>query len=111
MAYSKALAKDVEAILEKMALPNLISKKMFGGVGYLINGNMACGVLGERFIARIGKDTYEEALVQPETSPFNTTGRAMLGWVFVDPSVDREHANLETWVHRSIQFTLTLPPK
>jgi len=111
MAYNKTLAKDVEAILEKIALPNLTSRKMFGGVGYLINGNMACGVLGERFIARIGKDTYDEALAQPETSPFNTTGRAMRGWVFVDLIVDREHANLETWVQRSVQFTLTLPPK
>jgi len=111
MAYNKDLADRVDAILNEFATPNTVGKKMFGGVGYLINGNMACGVLGDLFIVRVGKDAYEDALARRETSPFDTTGRPMTGWVFVDPGLLGESKSMADWLRQGVDFALSLPPK
>jgi TfoX/Sxy family transcriptional regulator of competence genes len=87
MAYDQNLAKRVRdelaGLLGRPSLPSLQEKKMFGGVGFLILGNMACGVHGEDLIVRVGADGYEEALGQPHTRPFDMTGKPMSGWVVV----------------------------
>ena len=81
MAYDEGLAERVLEVLG--ALPGLVAKKMFGGVGYLVHGNMACGVHGDKVIVRVGPDRYEVTIQQPETVPFDITGRPMKGWVMV----------------------------
>lgn len=60
-------------------LPDLIDKKMFGGVGSIVKGNMACGVHKDALIVRVGPERYEKALARPYTSPFDITGRPMKG--------------------------------
>lgn len=88
-----------------------VAKEMFGGIGFMLQGNMACGVIDDRLIARVGLDAYESSLEEPNTRVFDTTGRPMRGWVIIDsPGLSLESA-LHSWVQRAIDFTMTLPPK
>jgi len=111
MAYDTALASRVEDMLAELNLPLLENKKMFGGVSCMVQGNMACGVLDDYLIVRVGKDAYEDALRQPGTSEFGTTGRPMTGWVKVQPSALQTAADLQAWVLKGLAFALALPAK
>jgi len=109
MAYDENLARRVMQILA--LTPNLVEKKMFGGIGYLVNGNMACGIIGDSLIVRVGPDRYQQALSQPHTSVFDRTGRPMTGWVVVNPQAFGSEGVLESWVGVGLAFVATLPPK
>lgn len=109
MAYDEGLAQRIEEILE--AQPGLEAKKMFGGVGYMLHGNMACGVHKDMLIVRIGLDGHEEAMSHPHTLPFDITGRAMKGWVMVSTGGYGTDEELRGWVNIGIEFALTLPEK
>lgn len=76
MAYDETLAVRVLKTLGHVA-PGLVEKKMFGGVAYMLHGNMACGVHGDKVIVRVGPDRYAAAIQQPETVPFDITGWPM----------------------------------
>ena len=109
MAYDELLAKRITELLQDRS--DLIEKKMFGGIGYLLKGNMACGVTGGDLIVRVGKEDYAEALTKEFTKPFDMTGRAMTGWVVVTQAGISTDNELREWVDRGIQFALSLPPK
>ena len=84
---------------------------MFGGVGLLLNGNIACGVLNDDLIVRVGPDNYGPALARSATREFAITGRAMRGWVVVGPDSTESDTELAAWIDHGISFALTLPPK
>ncbi len=84
---------------------------MFGGIGYLVNGNMACGVYGDNLIVRVGVEIYERALKQPFTRPFDLTGKPMKGWLYVEPAGLQDDTELKKWVEEGIKFALSLPKK
>ena len=109
MAYAENLALRVRAAIGEF--PGLKEKKMFGGVGYLLNGNMACGVLNEYLIVRVGVEAYQQALHQPHTKVFDTTGRPMKGWVMVAPEGYADDASLNAWLQQGLNFAAVLPPK
>jgi TfoX/Sxy family transcriptional regulator of competence genes len=109
MAYDMDLADRVLQVIE--AEPGFDERRMFGSLVFLINGNMACGVSGERLIVRAGPERAEEAMARPGTSVFDVTGKPMKGWVVVDPVVLDEDADLEEWVRLGIDFAESLPPK
>ena len=109
MAYDETLALRVSAVLGDLA--GLTEKKMFGGVGYLLNGNMACGVHKEYLIVRVGPDRYQAVLEQKHTKVFDITGRPMTGWVMVAPDDLVADDRLQNWVQQGIDFAETLPPK
>lgn len=109
MAYDEELAARIEAIL--VGQPGLVSKKMFGGVAFLIQGNMACGVHKDMLMVRVGPDGYDQAMQEPYTRQFDMTGRPMKGWVTVDPVGIAKQVDLERWVKTGLDFALTLPPK
>ena len=111
MAYDETLAKRVDAALEKLNPPKLVDKKMFGGIGFMVQGNMACGVIDDRLIVRVGKDAYEEALQKPGAGLFDITGRPMSGWVMVEAEVLQSDAALAGWVEQGVEFARSLPPK
>lgn len=109
MPYDEGLAQRVrEALIE---LPGLVEKKMFGGVGFMLQGNMACGVNRDDLIVRVGPARYEEALAESHTRPFDMTGRPMKGWVVVMPAGCASDADLERWVQQGVACALSLPPK
>lgn len=109
MAYDEDLASRIELALE--GKPNILAKKMFGGVGYLLNGNMACGVHKGFLIVRVGPETYEEAISAPHTRIFDMSGRPMKGWIMVEPDGFKSQELLLSWVNRGLSFAATLPPK
>ena len=84
---------------------------MFGGIGFLVQGNMACGVNQERLVVRVGPDQHEAALAKPHTKVFDITGRPMKGWIIVLPDGLQSEADLQYWVKQGVDFALTLPPK
>jgi len=91
--------------------PGLVEKKMFGGVGFLLNGNMACGVNKDDLIVRVGPDRYEQTVIQPHARPFDFTGRPMKGWVMVSPDGVSADGDLQNWVNQGITFAKSLPAK
>ena len=109
MAYDEILAQRIRTVLQGTA--GLTEKKMFGGVGFMLHGNMACGVNKEDLIVRVGPDGYEEALTQLHVSVFDMTGRPMKGWITVSPEGYKVQNELEAWVHQGVEFTKSLPPK
>ena len=109
MPYDQGLARRIRDELGE--LPELEEKKMFGGVGFLVRGNMACGVHGEELIVRVGRDGYEGALGQPHTRPFDMVGRPMAGWIMVAPKGYEAESDLRNWVRQGVEFALSLPAK
>jgi len=94
-----------------MGTPQLVEKVMFGGIGYLVNGNMACGVYQDYLIVRVGQEGYQSALEAPATKVFDITGRAMTGWVMVAPEGCETEDELKSWVQAGVNFALSLPSK
>lgn len=84
---------------------------MFGGVGFLLHGNMACGVNKDDLIVRVGADNYSNAVMRPHARPFDITGRPMSGWVMVELAGYADDSDLSNWVQTGIEFALTLPAK
>ena len=109
MTYNAELAERIRAIIGSP--PGLTEKKMFGGIAYLLNGNMLCGVLQEDLILRLGKDDSTTALEREHTHPFDITGRPMRGWLMVDPHGCEDDAMLQWWVEQALTFVKSLPAK
>lgn len=84
---------------------------MFGGIGFMVRGNMACGVNKDDLIVRVGPDKYQEALDQTHTKVFDMTGRPMTGWVVVTEDGCQSEDDLAAWIQKGVDFALTLPPK
>jgi len=86
-------------------------KRMFGGLAIMVNGHMCCGIVRRKLVVRVGGNDYEQALSQPHASPMDFTGRAMRGFVYVDPAGFRSNTQLRVWIRRGLRFVLSLPPK
>ena len=108
MAYNLKLA---ERIRSKLGGIPFIEKKMFGGVGFLLNGNMACGVNKDDLIVRVDPEKDTALLKKPHVRPFDMTGRPMKGWLVVEADGIKTDKQLNTWINEGVEFALTLPPK
>lgn len=109
MAYDEGLAERIQEVMEEE--PGFDEKKMFGGICFLLFGNMVCGIIKEDLIVRVGVDNYAEMLKLPHTKKFDLTGRPMKGWVMVlNEGLDSDEA-LSDWIQRAVSFARTLPPK
>ena len=91
--------------------PGFAEKKMFGGLCFLLNGNMACGINGDQLMVRVGPDGYQDALSQPHAREMDFTGRALKGFVYVDPEGLMEESELDGWVGRGAAYAGALPAK
>jgi TfoX/Sxy family transcriptional regulator of competence genes len=109
MAYDEGLATRLRELIGE--LPGVAEKRMFGGLAFLLNGNMACGVTGEALIVRLPPADADTALTEPGARPFDMTGRPMKGWLLVDPDGHAEDDDLSGWVNRAIEFAGSLPSK
>src|SRR5215470_1279885 len=109
MAFSETLAERIRQALARRK--GVEEKKMFGGVGFLLGGNMLVGVWKDSLIARLGPDEGEAALREPHVKEFDITGRAMKGWVLVDPEGVEGDEELKEWIERATKFVRTLPGK
>lgn len=108
MAYNLELAERIRS--ELSGIP-VVEKKMFGGIGFLLNGNMACGVNKDNMIVRVFPEKHAELLRMPHAIPFDLTGKPMKGWLMVEPEGYADPVQLAAWVKEGADFALTLPPK
>ena len=108
MAYDEGLAIRLEEQLSEWPIR---TRKMFGGLCFLFNGNMCCGIVGDCLMARVGPDQYADCLQQPHAREMTFTGKAMKGMVYVDPEGINEDEDLMRWVQICIRFAQTLPAK
>ncbi|OGO64939.1 MAG: RNA methyltransferase [Chloroflexi bacterium RBG_19FT_COMBO_55_16] len=109
MAYNEELANRIREELAQ--IPGLVEKKMFGGVGFLIRGNMAVGVHKQDLIVRVGPERYEESLSRPHARLFDISGRPSVGWVLVAPDGYRVESDLKRWIQQGVEFAQSLPAK
>ncbi len=110
MAFDEGLAQRIRAVLH--ARSDVEDKQMFGGIAFLIGGNMACGVIGDELIVRMEREDAARLLEdEPSTREFDMTGRPMRNWVVVAPEAIAADDDLERWVRRGEEFAAGLPPK
>ncbi len=109
MAYDEKLGDRIRELLEPRR--DITERKMFGGLAFMVNGNMFIGVSDDDLMVRVGPDDHPEALSRPHARPMDFTGRPMTGYVFVGPAGSRTRKNLEAWTERALIFALTLPKK
>lgn len=109
MAFDEGLATRIRELIGDH--PGVAEKRMFGGLGFLLNGNMACGVRGDELIVRLPADAAHDALAEPGARPFDLTGRPMSGWIMVGAEGHPEDDDLRRWVDRGMAYAGTLPPK
>jgi len=108
MAYNLKLAERIRSQLDGVPF---VEKKMFGGVGFLINGNMACGVNKDNLIVRVDPEKHNALLKKPHAKPFDLTGKPMKGWLLVEPDGCKTEKQLSTWIKEGIEFASSLPAK
>ena len=108
MTYNAGIADRVVKGLE--GREGLTKRKMFGGITFMLNGNMCCGVTNDDLMVRVGAGGLEDALDQPHARPMDFTGRPMKGFVFVDAGAVGDRV-LRQWIQRGVTFAESLPAK
>jgi TfoX/Sxy family transcriptional regulator of competence genes len=109
MAYDEQLAGRIREVLGDD--PGIDERKMFGGIAFLLDGNMFVGVTGDDLMVRVGPDAWADALGQPQAREMDFTGRSMKGYVYVSAEGTAEDEDLAAWVDRALAFVGSLPPK
>jgi hypothetical protein len=109
MAYDEALAERARAVISLRE--DVVERRMFGGIAWMVAGNMACGVLGDELIVRLAPDEAEQALAEPHTREFDFTGRPMRNMVMVGPGGTAADDELAGWVDAGADFAASLPAK
>lgn len=108
MPYNETIAERLRDVLRQRV--EIREQRMFGGLCFMLNGNMLCGVHRETLMFRVGKEQEATALARPGARPMDITGRPMAGFVLVDPKACDKNA-LRTWVALAENYAGTLPHK
>jgi hypothetical protein len=109
MAYDEGLAQRIREALDERT--DVTEKKMFGGLAFLVGGNMSVGIIGEELMVRVGPEVWAEALARPHVREMDFTGRPMKGFVYVGTEGFEDDADLAAWVARGVGFAASLPAK
>ena len=109
MPYDKVLAERMRPYL----LPHMgvSEKSMFGGIAFLVNGNMCCGIWKDLLVIRLSAEEGGKALKQSHVRVMDITGRPMKGWLFIEPMGCKNDSDLYTWVDKAFEFSSSLPRK
>jgi TfoX/Sxy family transcriptional regulator of competence genes len=108
MAFSEELAERIRDALAGRA--DLSERKMFGGIAFMLGGNMAAGVVGEDLMVRLGPDA-ERALAEPHVRPMDFTGKPIKSMIYVDAAGIESDEALASWVEAGADYAASLPPK
>lgn len=112
MAYDEQLAGRVRDLIEETDDPAEVrEQKMFGGIAFMLRGNMLVGIHEDRLLVRVPREETASALQGPRVHPFDITGRPMSGWLSVEAEAVKTKRALQQWVARSRSYVVTLPPK
>jgi TfoX/Sxy family transcriptional regulator of competence genes len=109
MAGDERLTRRIRSILSQEE--GFSERRMFGGVCFMIHGNMCAGTWKGSLIVRLDRDDHDETLAQPHAKAFDVTGRVMRGWAMVAPPAIESDEGLEEWVYRAADYVRTLQPK
>src|SRR5262245_30858144 len=109
MAYDENLAKRVRGALAKRR--DVVERKMFGGVAFMVRGHMSCGIVGETLMVRIDPGRESAMLQERGARPMDFTGRPMRGFLYIDPAGVAGSAALRKWVGRAVDFAESRPKK
>jgi TfoX/Sxy family transcriptional regulator of competence genes len=110
MAYDENLANRIRELIA--AEPDVTEKKMFGGLAFLIGGNMSVSASGQGgLLLRCDPEETEALVKKPHAARFEMRGRQMDGWLRIAPEGVRTKAQLERWVERGVTYARSLPPK
>jgi len=107
MAYDEALAVRMRKALARRR--GITEKKMFGGLAFMLRGNMCVGIVKSDLMVRVGPERFAACLEDPQARPMDFTGRPMRGYVYVDGTVDDD--DLKEWIDLGVAFAKTLPAK
>jgi len=107
--FDEKLAERVRKLLGGQR--SLEEKRMFGGLAFMVNGHMCCGVLNDDLVLRVAREEYDNAISRPYARAMDFTGRPTRGLLYVSPAGFRSARDLRTWVQRSLEFVSSLPPK
>src|SRR5262245_7231484 len=109
MPYDERLAERIRQVLDRRKA--VTERKMFGGVAFLLSGNMCCGVIGNLLVVRLGPEDAALALREPHTRPMDFTGRPMKSMLYVASEGMASDEQLRSWVHRALAYAGSLAPK
>ena len=109
MAYDEQLAERIRPLLS--AFPGVAERSMFGGLAFLLRGNMCCGVVGGELMVRVGRESYGAALDEPHAREMDFAGRPLRGFVYVAADGLTSDGDLRAWVERGARYAQSLPPK
>ena len=109
MAYDEGVAQRIrEALSENKKISE---KKMFGGIAFMLSGNMCVGVVKDQLMLRVGPDQYEECLTMKHVKKMDFTGKAMKGFIYLQPQGFAEDHELAMWLDKALSFVGCLPEK
>ena len=109
MAYSEEFADRIRDVIGGRS--GVSERKMFGGIAFMVNGNMACGIIGEDLMVRLNRDEAEQVLAEEHVGPMEFTGRKMSGFVTVAAPGIADDQGLARWVDVGADYAASLPPK
>ncbi len=109
MAYNEALAARVRTVLSDEF--GVVEKKMFGGMAFMLRGNMCVGIVKDDLLVRVGKENHAATLALPHARVMDFTGRSMQGFIYVEPAGVATESDLAAWVGRGVAFAASLPQK
>jgi TfoX/Sxy family transcriptional regulator of competence genes len=109
MSYDEGIAERVRIALAGQE--GVVEKKMFGGLAFMLRGNMCCGVQGTDLMLRVGADGYAAALEEPDARKMDFTGKALSGFIYVDQTLADARERLPLWLDRALEYIATLPSK
>lgn len=109
MAYDEALANRVRETLTDQT--ELTERKMFGGLSFMLNGNMCCGIIKDELMVRVGAEKYDAALANPKARIMTFTGRPMKNFVLISAEGVSTDEKLKAWVQQGVDFATSLPAK
>lgn len=109
MAFDEGVAQRVREMMTDVS--SVTEKKMFGGIAFMVNGNMCVGIVKDQLMLRVAPDQYEALLKKDFVSEMGFTGKPMRGFIYVQPEGFTEDNELKQWVEKALSFVFTLPPK
>lgn len=109
MAFDEHLADRVRQSLARRT--DITEKTMFGGLAFLLHGNLCCCVMGQDLMVRVGPAAYQDALARPHARIMDFTRKPLKGYLYVGPKGIATAASLREWLARATDFVGTLPPK
>ncbi|MEO5589289.1 MAG: TfoX/Sxy family protein [Gemmatimonadaceae bacterium] len=109
MAADEPTARRVRKLLASRT--DVTERRMFGGLAFMVSGNMLCAVGADHLMVRVGRDGYAAALDEPHANEMRFTGRTMKGYVTVDPAGYVSAKDLRRWINTALSLVTTLPPR